>query len=73
MANLTMSLAPHVLTFFMLLLAGVPLALVWQDSRRRAQASQRLSILRREARISAQLRGGAAPVAGFSWKQPARG
>ena len=50
------NLAPTLLTLFMLLLAAGPLALAWQDTRRRAQENLRLRELRREARITAGLR-----------------
>lgn len=49
-------LAPTLLMLFMLALAVGPLALAWQDQRRRAQVAERLRALRQEARVSATLR-----------------
>lgn len=65
-------LAPGLLTLFMLVLALSPLALAWQDSRRRAQGSERLRALRQEARIAAMLRPLNAPPA-LGRGRPARG
>ncbi|UPY36630.1 hypothetical protein [Sediminicoccus sp. KRV36] len=49
-------ISPHLLGAFMLALACVPLVFVWQDSRRRASEKQRMSQLRRDARLAAELR-----------------
>jgi len=46
---------PHLLGLFMLALACVPLIFVWQDSHRRQGEKKRLSALRREVRLAAQL------------------
>lgn len=50
-------ISPHLLGIFMLGLACVPLIFVWQDSHRRQGEKKRLSALRREVRLAAQLRG----------------
>ena len=74
MMNAMTYLAPNLLTLFMLALAIGPLALAWQDSRRRAQASERLLALRREARLSAMLRATQPPqLAALHWDHAARG
>ncbi|HZH46284.1 MAG TPA: hypothetical protein VEY31_06575 [Roseococcus sp.] len=74
MAVSMMHLAPGLLTLFMLALALVPLALAWHDQRRRAQASERLRLLRGEARVSALLRGRpAASLEAIRWDHGARG
>lgn len=49
--------SPHLLGLFMLALACVPLVFVLQDRHRRAAEQKRVSQLRREARIAAELRG----------------
>ena len=56
MTTSMMYLAPNLLVLFMLALAAVPLALAWQDGRRRAADAMRVRGLRREARLVAELR-----------------
>jgi nicotinamide riboside transporter PnuC len=75
MMTLSMThLAPTLLTLFMLALAVGPLALAWQDSRRRAQVAERLRALKREARVSATLRTRRPDrVAAPQWDRVARG
>jgi hypothetical protein len=74
MAVSMMHLAPDLLTLFMLALAVVPLALAWHDQRRRSQASERLRLLRGEARVSALLRDRpAASLETIRWDHGARG
>lgn len=68
-------ISPHVLGLFMLALACVPLIFVLQDHRRRNAEKSRLSLLRREARVAAQLRpreGEAAPGLVQDWAGEAR-
>lgn len=48
--------SPHLLGLFMLALACVPLVFVWQDHRRRSAEKRRVGLLRREARVAAELR-----------------
>lgn len=68
------SLAPYLLILFMLVLGVGPLALAWQDSRRRTQATERLRALQREARVSATLRGRqASSASALHWNHAARG
>jgi hypothetical protein len=50
-------ISPHLLGIFMLALACVPLVFVWQDHQRRKGEKSRVSQLRREARVAAELRG----------------
>lgn len=49
-------ISPHLLGIFMLALACIPLIFVWQDHQRRVSERKRMSQLRREARIAAELR-----------------
>ena len=63
MTTSMMHLAPNLLVLFMLVLAGVPLALAWQDGRRRAAETLRVRGLRHEARLVAELRA-RAPLPG---------
>jgi hypothetical protein len=49
-------LADEFLISFMLVLAVVPVALVWQDGRRRSREASRLDTLRREAGLAERLR-----------------
>lgn len=49
-------ISPHLLGVFMLALACIPLVFVWQDHQRRVNERERVSQLRREARIAAELR-----------------
>lgn len=50
-------ISPHLLGAFMLALACVPLIFVLQDNHRRAAERRRVTKLRREARLAAELRG----------------
>ncbi|MEI6161399.1 MAG: hypothetical protein WCP77_16305 [Roseococcus sp.] len=50
-------ISPHLLGAFMLALACVPLIFVLQDSQRRSTEKKRMALLRREARLAAELRG----------------
>ncbi|MBY0338023.1 MAG: hypothetical protein K2X11_15520 [Acetobacteraceae bacterium] len=65
-------LADEFLMSFMLILALVPVALVWQDNRRRRQEQDRLRALRREARVTSQLQAAqATPRSGTTvWATP---
>lgn len=56
MGSSLMHISPHLLGAFMLALACVPLVFVWQDRQRRDGEKKRLSKLRQEARIAAELR-----------------
>jgi hypothetical protein len=49
--------SPHLLGLFMLALACVPLVFVVQDRKRRAAEQKRMTQLRREARVAAELQG----------------
>ncbi|MBS7792095.1 hypothetical protein KTR66_18995 [Roseococcus sp. SDR] len=50
-------ISPHLLGLFMLALACVPLVFVLQDRKRRAVEQKRMALLRREARLAAELHG----------------
>jgi hypothetical protein len=54
-----LSAHPHALGFalFLLALGLLPLVLAWRETRSRAQGRARLQALRREARVTADLRG----------------
>ena len=67
--------SPHLLGLFMLALACVPLVFVWQDHRRRSAERKRMWLLRREARVAAELRareGQATPGLVQGWAGEAR-
>ena len=49
-------ISPHLLGAFMLALACIPLIFVWQDHMRRKSEKVRVTQLRREARVAAELR-----------------
>ena len=49
-------ISPHLLGAFMLALACIPLIFVWQDHTRRKGEKARVTQLRREARVAAELR-----------------
>jgi hypothetical protein len=57
-------ISPHLLGIFMLALACVPLIFVWQDHRRRSAERSRMRLLRREARVAAELRAREGETAG---------
>lgn len=62
-----LQLSPALLSLFMLSLALVPLAIAWQDGRRRSARSRRVHELRREAQVSAELRGRGEVVRAVEW------
>ena len=51
-----MTLTHHMLGVFMLVLALLPVTLVWRDARQRERQAARMAELRRAARLGAELR-----------------
>lgn len=58
-----MTLTYSMLGLFMMLLALLPVSMVWRDARLRARDAQRLAVLRQDARLNESLRRRAAAPA----------
>ena len=61
-----MTFTSGMLGLFMMVLALLPVVLVWRDARGKAQQARRLAALRQDARVTAELRR-RAPARRLEW------